>query len=359
MTRHVTLYRRSQRRTDEKKIREQINQIVGRGLGGSRARYFKLIDTHNLRPTLNGNDWVYAVKLTFQHTGRGDCDAQFGLVTQFMETAARSRGGWSLMAPEDKDEAPAPTVEVVEDDLPPPAQVTIDKDGHFDHLYGLDAQINIVLDALQVAKDTNQEKRYHSVLWGKPGCGKSEILQGIKRMVGEGNYMEFDGTQTTAAGAIRALVDAPVVPSILIIEEIEKVPDAPFLWLLSALDGRAEIRKTTNHGMVHRKVPFVCVATVNDLELFKARHDGAMASRFSHNIYCPRPDAKTLHKILTREIESIDGNPDWIAPALEYCIAEEKNTDPRRVIAVCLTGRDRLLSGEFQRDLMKCRPKES
>lgn len=228
---------------------------------------------------------------------------------------------------------------------------------YFEHLYGLDPQISIVLSALQVAKDTDYKKRYHSVLWGKPGCGKSEILHGIKKMAGEGNVIEFDGTQTTAAGAIRMLVDAPVIPPVLIIEEIEKVPDAPFLWLLSALDGRTEIRKTTIRGTIQRKVPFVCVATVNDLELFESRHDGAMASRFSHKVYCPRPNKETLRRILTREIESMDGNMDWIDPALEYCVHVENNTDPRRVIAVCLTGRDDLLTGKFQKNLAACQPK--
>ena len=244
------------------------------------------------------------------------------------------------------------------EDAPTIAEVSLDSREHFSHLYGLDAQISVVLSALQVAKDTGYQKRYHSVLWGKPGCGKSEILHGIKAMAGEGKVMEFGGTQTTAAGAIRMMMDAPVIPPVLIIEEIEKVPDAPFLWLLSALDGRTEIRKTTIRGMIHRKVPFVCVATVNDLELFESRHDGAMASRFSHKIYCPRPSEEVLKRILTREIESIDGNPAWIQPALNYCINVEKNTDPRRVIAVCLTGRDDLLSGKFQANLTACMPRE-
>ena len=54
-----------------------------------------------------------------------------------------------------------------------------------------------------------------------------------------------------------------------------------------------------------------------------------------------------------REIEKVGGNPAWISPALDYCLDVEKTDDPRRVIAVCLSGRGGLLSGEFQRHLQQ------
>jgi hypothetical protein len=235
--RTVTLYRISQRRTDDSKVRRQIEEIVQRGLAGVRAKHFRVLKWTTPQPQSSPSGWVYRITLQFTPTGYGSAHyaKTWESVVRFIEVAAKSRGGWN--------------------------------------------------------------------------------------------------------------------------EEIEKVPDAPFLWLLSALDGRTEIRKTTIRGTIHRKVPFVCVATVNDLELFESRHDGAMASRFSHKIYCPRPNAATLRKILMREIESMDGDPNWVEPALRYCIDVENNTDPRRVIAVCLTGRDDLLTGKFQDNLKACMPK--
>lgn len=369
--RTVTLYRISQRRTDDSKVRRQIEEIIQRGLAGVRAKHFKVQKWTTPHPQSSPSGWVYRITLQFTPTGYGSAHyaKTWESVVRFIEVAAKSRGGWSveldntataavndqLRQQQQQATVPATVASVPET---PIGNVNLTHHKHyFSHLYGLEAQISVVLSALQVAKDTGYKKRYHSVLWGKPGCGKSEILHGIKAMAGEGNVIEFDGTQTTAAGAIRALVDAPVIPPVLIIEEIEKVPDAPFLWLLSALDGRTEIRKTTIRGTIHRKVPFVCVATVNDLELFESRHDGAMASRFSHKIYCPRPNAATLRKILMREIESMDGDPKWVEPALRYCIDVENNTDPRRVIAVCLTGRDDLLTGKFQDNLKACMPR--
>jgi hypothetical protein len=350
----VTLERVAQRRSNAAIIRRQIDDILNRALASSRGKQFKLATQvpETIEPTLVNGDWYYKLDLVFEHIGRGNADVQFNNVKDAIFKAAPSKGNWCLAGGYTPT---GPNLVAINGDTDVIAEVTIDRGTHFDHLYGLDAQIDVLLSALQVAKDTNYTKRFHSVLYGKPGCGKSEILRGVKNMVGEEGVIEFDGTQTTAAGAIATLMESAIVPPLLIIEEIEKVPDAAFMWLLGALDGRAEIRKVTARGVSHRKVPFVCAATVNDIELFKSRHEGAMASRFAHKIYCPRPTAEILRRILLREIKGVQGNPEWIQPAIDYCMKEENNTDPRRVIAVCLTGRDKLLTGEFQSNLKACR----
>jgi hypothetical protein len=353
MNHTVTLERMAQRRSNPAITRRQIDDIIDRALASSRGKQFKLVTKlpEEIVPTLEGEEWHYKLDLEFEHTGRGDAEVQFNNVKDAIFKTAPSKGNWFLAGgytPTGPNLAVFNETDVI-------AEVTVDRANHFDHLYGLDAQIDVLLSSLQVAKETNYKKRFHTVLYGKPGCGKSEILRGVKHMVGEEGCIEFDGTQTTAAGAIATLMDAAIVPPLLIIEEIEKVPDAAFMWLLGALDGRAEIRKVTARGVSHRKVPFVCAATVNDLELFKSRHEGAMASRFAHKIYCPRPGAEILRRILIREIDSIGGKNAWIEPAIEYCMKEEKSSDPRRVIAVCLTGRDKLLTGEFQANLKACR----
>lgn len=59
----------------------------------------------------------------------------------------------------------------------------------------------------------------------------------------------------------------------------------------------------------------------------------------------------SLQKILEREVARANGNPLWIAPALDWCIDEEHTNDPRRVITVCLCGRDALLDGSYQKHL--------
>jgi len=356
MSHKITIERKAQRRSNVSITRRQVDEIVDRALAASRGKQFRLSTElpDHIVPVLVEGEWHYSVELEFEHIGRGDPAKQFNGVKDAIFKCAGNKGKWSVLGGHNTT---GPNLKVFnETDLI--AEVTIERGTHFDHLYGLDPQIDIVLASLQTAKDTNYTKRYHAVLHGKPGCGKSDLLGGVKNMVGVDGCIEFDGTQTTAAGAIAAIMDADVVPPLLVIEEIEKVPDQAFMWLLSALDGRAEIRKVTARGSYYRKVPFVCVATVNDIDLFKSRHEGAMASRFSHSIYCPRPNEAILRLILKREIESINGDAAWIEPAIRYCMDVEQNTDPRRVIAVCLTGRNLLLTGKFQSDLTACRNKD-
>jgi hypothetical protein len=83
--------------------------------------------------------------------------------------------------------------------------------------------------------------------------------------------------------------------------------------------------------------------------------DGALASRFSHKIYCPRPGRQVLEQILLREVNKHDGDRTWIKPALDYCLDIEQTNDPRRIITVCLCGREKLLTGEYQRILQASR----
>lgn len=348
----VTLQTTRLRRSREQIILRQIEEIVGRGLASGRKKSWSCEQPRVIEPKEIEEGWLYEANLVFTYTGK-ETDAarmmaQIIAIKDFMAKAGNAKG-WEVA----DHEASTPCVNAFNgSDLI--ADISVNPDGHFDKLYGLDPQIQVLLSALSTAVETDYTKRFHAVLHGQPGCGKSELLSCVKEMVGDEGVMEFDGTQTTAAGAVSHLVDADVLPPVLIIEEIEKVPDQAFMWLLGALDGRAEIRKITAHGVRQRKVPFVCFATVNDLETFESRHKGAMASRFSHKIHCPRPSEEVVRMILEREIHSIAGNPDWIEPAVRHCIDVEKTSDPRRIIAVCLTGKDGLLDGSFQQALRSC-----
>lgn len=355
MTHTVTLERFAQRRTNARITRSQIDYILSRALASSRGKQFKLLTQlpEEILPSLESEGWHYVLELEFEHIGKGDPDRQFDSVKDAIVKASPQKGDWTIVG---GHEFTGPNLQVFdEDDVI--AEVNIERANYFDHLYGLDPQIDVLLAALDTAKQTKYKKRFHTILYGKPGCGKSEILRSVMNMAGPEGFIHFDGTQTTSAGAIATIMDAAIVPPLLVIEEIEKVPDASFMWLLSALDGRAEIRKVTARGNSIRKCPFVCAATVNDLKLFESRHEGAMSSRFSHKLYCPRPGEEILRRILRREVESIGGKAAWIEPAIRYCIDLEQNTDPRRAIAVCLTGKDGLLTGEFQASLKACHHK--
>jgi ATPase family associated with various cellular activities (AAA) len=227
------------------------------------------------------------------------------------------------------------------------------RDG-FTHLYERDAQIEVMISAVRAGIDSNFENRFHVCLFGPPACGKSEIARALGKVVGEDAILEYDATATTQAGAIKDLDEREELPRILIVEEIEKAPEDALRWMLGVLDMRAEIRKTNFKVNIHKEVRMLCVATANDYGLFKKMMYGALASRFSHHVYCGRPGRALMEKILLREVSKVNGNSAWIPPTLDFCATMEID-DPRNAIAICLCGRDDLMSGAYQKRLLECR----
>lgn len=225
-----------------------------------------------------------------------------------------------------------------------------DWDDYFGHLFGLTSHIKRVRKALEAGINSEWRNRFHCALVGPPGCGKSDICRSIKDALGEDAVIEFDGTATTAAGAIKELAEREILPRVIVIEEIEKAPEATMQFLLGVLDLRAEIRKTTARATIQRNTKLFCIATVNNVDLFHKLQAGALASRFTNEIHFSRPTRETLSLILTREVSKVDGNPAWIGPALDYCDTHSI-TDPRQVIAIALCGGDDLLTGEYQKML--------
>ena len=135
---------------------------------------------------------------------------------------------------------------------------------HFAHLYGLDAHVRRIRKSIEAGQNSGWRNRFHSVLIGPPGCGKSDICKSLKGMLGEDAVFEFDGTSTTAAGAIKMLSEIEILPRIIIIEEIEKAPEVSMQFLLGVLDLRGEIRKTTARKDIQRATKLLAIATVNN-----------------------------------------------------------------------------------------------
>ena len=218
---------------------------------------------------------------------------------------------------------------------------------HFSHLFGLGAHVKRIMLALEASQRSDWTRRFHSVLIGDPGCGKSDICKTIKAMLGDEAVWELDATATTAAGAIKALTERETLPRVIVIEEIEKGDEDMTKFLLALLDLRGEVRKTTARTAVQRDTKVVCIATVNNEAKFSKMNAGALASRFTNKIHFSRPSRETLALILDREVTATNGDLRWIEKALDYC-EEHDITDPRMVISICLVGADLLLSGEYQ-----------
>ena len=229
-----------------------------------------------------------------------------------------------------------------------------DEEFHRD-LYGLEAQTRLLKDAIDAALDSQFQHRFNVVLVGPPGCGKTEMCHIVKKLYGESSVMEFDGTSTTAAGAQKRFSELAELPRILIIEEIEKANPDALNYLLSMLDTRGEIRKTVARGQnIDRDTKVLAIVTVNKWAKFKKIASGALYSRFSTPIKFGRPSPKVMRMILEREINKKiaaggEANMAWIDPALAFC-DEMGVKDPRRVIALCLNGKDRWFDGSFEQD---------
>lgn len=225
-----------------------------------------------------------------------------------------------------------------------------DFESPFDHLYGLDSHIARLKGALARAITSNFTKRYHVALIGKPGCGKSDICETLADIFGEDAVMKFDGTQTTAAGAIKQIAEAEITPRVLIVEEIEKVNPDALSYLLAVMDTRGEIRKTTARSEIRKDTKILVIATVNNVTIFEGIMSGALASRFANPCWFKRPSEDVIRKILAREIADVDGDFGWIDNVVAY--ARDKDiTDPRVITALALCGGDGWLTGEYEKVL--------
>lgn len=264
-----------------------------------------------------------------------------------------SFGKWTLESVDDeKYTAPDDKETTGESDLLGYAEIAIPDNWpeYFSHLYGLDSHIARIRRALEAGIISNWNSRYHCALVGPPGCGKSDICQSIKRALGEDAVLEFDATATTAAGAMKELAEREILPRILLVEEIEKADEKAMSFLLSVLDLRSEIRKVTARATIQRDTKLFAIATVNDVPLFQKLQAGALESRFANKLWFRRPTREQLSLILHREVTKINGDTAWIIPTLDYCESTDV-TDPRTVTAICLCGREMLMTGEYQRML--------
>lgn len=367
--RSITLKKVSQRRIDPDKLRQQVSGVINRIEGSNRkARGWGASSTGNYaRPVEENGFFRYNVDMAVTCVPKRDRDesslgTEFDKIREKIIEPACKKHKW-VVAAIDGEQTEAARLGVGQPmiDAPLgyfPVQLPKDSTPFFSHIYERENQTCVVLKAIQAALDSDWKNRFHTVLWGKPACGKTEILLAVKRMLGDEAVLMFDATNTTQAGAIKDLTERSVLPRIMIVEEIEKANEDSLRWMLSVLDQRAEIRKVTYRRSIQRDMQLLTFATVNNHDLFKRIMSGALYSRFANHLYCPRPDEVILRKILNREINGLQsGDSRWISPAIEYAMANDIR-DPREVKSICLCGGNDLLNGRYQKVLDELRKAE-
>ena len=229
---------------------------------------------------------------------------------------------------------------------------------YFGGLIGIDAQLRVIMKRVQRAIEFDFQHRFHGLLIGPPGCGKSTTLEAHKRMFGDEAVMVLDGAAVTSSGIaklIEELADLGRMPRFIFIEEIEKASNDATTILLGLMDQRGEIRKTTNKGNVVRDCRAVVFATANNWEKLQSMQSGALASRFGPPIVYTRPSDDMMRQILMANLKPVGldthkNASKWIDSTLDWCHKVD-NLDPRYAISVCMNGQDDLLNGTYQADL--------
>lgn len=352
----VTMNKQSKKVLSKDKVQEQLGYVIERIEGGGRKEKGWDANASFSKKTISdGLDYQALFKVKNNNPDRKPelLTRDKDQIVKVMAEAGKPRS-WFLTLVDGQKPALADNVlgkrEIVY------AQVELPDNWRdcFSHIYERDDQIELVGAAIEAFVLSDFTNRFHTVLFGDPGTAKTEICRSFKKILGDKSVLEFSASETTSAGAIRMITEMDEVPPILLVEEIEKADENSLRWLLGALDDRAEIRKVVFRGGILQEYRCLCLATVNNKDLFDKLMSQALSSRFCNPIYCPRPSRTVMEKFLEREINKVkDGKLKWITPALDYA-AKKKINDPRIVKSICLCGRDDLLSGRYQQRLENC-----
>jgi len=376
--------------TNISKIDEQVDFIVEKSL--QTLSNFKFVEKNNIFDGKNTKDgfWLYKYEISFKYNG-----SKFNLedsvktleekIQKYCSYSSFGKYPWTITSKETKIEI---VEEVVNNDV---SHLNIDDIKHlapdqndvpswsdlkfpeellsddialsnhpsFKNIYGLNPQIRTILSSIKSAIDTNGSRRNHTVLWGKPACGKTQVVLALENLLGPHSVLRLDATSTTRAGLEKLFFkDLVKIPPIVVCEEIEKAKEEWLQIWLGALDDRGEIRKINFRTCLVREMQILFICTVNDKNLFDkmmggegSQKPGALSSRCVNDVYFPRPNIDILRSILRKDILSKGGKEEYIEQCIE--LAKTTNTDDPRKVLSFLSGGERLLSGEYQDDLLK------
>lgn len=252
-------------------------------------------------------------------------------------------------------------------------------DTYFHGIYEREPHIRLIwdsarmsMDSLKARKDGKPAHRSHILLKGKPASCKTTLFERFKDWFDEEGTVTrsedespprvervifIDGPTLSKAGLENYLIDLAEMgnlPEFLVIEEIEKQNMDNLLTLLSVM-GSGYVRKLNAHRNSNAVADVVIWATCNDEKILRTFRQGALWSRFTHQLHCQRPSKGLMEKILLEKTTQLGGNPDWVKEIMKFSYETLYDRfqivmdDPRQMIGL-LDGGDRLLSGAYQAD---------
>ncbi len=376
MEKQLVVERRLKRRVEQSRVTRQIQRLCALAMKGRRGKGWTFGLSGRIRePKFVGGVWVYRVKIIFETTtNRATVVHKWPAIAKRFAEAGTASGlavaPWRVIQPEgfcgvpgdvSRPQSEAPRGSQLAEQPKTLGKIHLDGECAFDKIFGREPHIRLIRDAIRLATETNWQKRMHTLLFGPPGSGKSEILRALASTLGEENeaYKWFDAPTMTRAGAVEVLMKSTTIPPVLFLEEVEKVEEQALRRLLGVMDTRGVIRRTNYRvGDEARNVRMLVVATANDPAVLRSQMSGALFSRFQNRIYCAPPDRDVMRKILEREVREINGKMEWVELALRFAYDEQGLRNPRDIIATLSLGRDRLLDNSFQRDRQETREPE-
>lgn len=372
--RYVELRRKTINRLNPETLKKKLKGIAGAAERnrsfGFQARVGRLEEPHQIIDLETKTEkWQYVAKIqVVKETVRNE-DAtakQFKHILNVLGRKAESEG-WEVLGEEKAAEQESNIAELLVPEEPrTPFQVPeLDQDAidtFFHGIYERDEQIRTIHAAVEMSVVTDGEILPHVLLYGRPGSCKTVLMERFKAWYdstspGFERVAFVDGTTMTKAGLERWLLEMATddcLPSVLVLDEIEKQEKDNLLSLLSIMGSGIIARLNAIMGNRREKAKFVIVGICNDEKVLRDWRDGALWSRFGGNrLPCVRPSKELCQRILYEMVCKIPGGKtEWADAALQFGWERLGQRDIRE-IKDHLCGRDRLLTGEWQDDRIR------
>jgi hypothetical protein len=389
----LVLERRSRNRLNIDTTRKKLKKIAASASRnkalGFEGRVGKLVDPQVIMDEETRNEVNrYLVRLRLEKAVVRSPEAaqnQFRHVLSVVSRCAQSEG-WRVleMTEQDRDGQDTSFLLPTRSNRPDFVVPTLTADAlssYFGGIYERDEHIRIIHDAVSSyvstlaawRRDNSVEvARSHILLKGKPAGAKTTVLERLKRWYedvspGADRITFIDMLSATKAGLENWLLERAEegdLADIIVLEEIEKQQPLDNLLPLVSLMGSGHIAKLNARVGRRRELANVLVlATCNDEALIRRWRNGALWSRFSKKLHCARPSPQLMRRILLDTVQRVGGNPAWVDRAMEFAyeilpqVTGVVMDDPREIKGI-LDGRDRLLDGSYQLDLLSIMRRE-